>query len=309
MPWMVSDKARLVPAIWARYVLHRSEGWTRSRIDRTFFGASSAFFRYYDARNPLEVRGAKPVSENPFLQIDSCWPGTFRCLAHPYRLLLSPVHDLRLVHRAMLLAHPKLRRVLFAGSVSLRRRYAPPKEELNAIGAFWRSCNHDRLREHFFFDVLCATLAWTQEAAIIGDRERLKPLLKCGLPGFLGLSFEALSFLEAPFAQYMDRWLQVCLIEQLDLDAYRWFIDHEVHDYAQSQELAGKCSDVLELAGLRSAIFEGRTVTDIELLEHLMRLKLPRVRGTGPSWDRSHLLVDSAKTRKKSSPRGRAALS
>lgn len=213
---------------------------------------------------------------------------------------MTPVHDLRLVHRAMVLTHPKLRRLLFAGTTSLRRKYGPAKAELDAIGEFWRSCDNHRLREHFFWDVLGAALGWAQEAAILGDLDRLKALKGGGLQDRLELSFSALTYLEQPFADYLDRWLSICLIEQLDLDAYRWFLDHEVQNYAQNQELAGRCSNVLELAALRTSIFEGRNVTDIELLENLMRLTLLRVRGTGPSWDRSGLLVtgsDSGATR------------
>ena len=302
---------KLIPGLWARLVQHRS-GWTINAIDQTFFAnqksggsgkPSSAFRRYMQCQSSIRHQ-AYAASENPFLQIDSCWPGTFRYLVHPYVDLLTAQTDLVYVHKCMVLVEARFRRILFAGAVyRLHRKYQDPAGETEALRVEWESLNTPKLRERFFPDMMCSVLGWIQEACIIGDRQRLKLISGFDSMRRFGVSFERLDFLDASFATFLHRW-NILLIEDWDLDPNRLSDLFLAPAFVANSSKLPTVNTVLELSALISAVFAAEATTERSLAEdavrHLLdsngRAALRGLKGK-VSWDRSELVNGCQKAR------------
>lgn len=295
----------LIPGIWARLVLDRS-GWTRNRIDSTFFSSSpntskaggargtSAFLRYLSCAS--EIRKTYKAKEDPFLQIDSCWPGTFRYLAHPFVDLLKPQNSLPFIHDRMVMADWRYSSLLFAGAgITKRRNYQDPTNEIKALRLMWRDTKNPRHRVHYFPDLLCLVLGWIQEAGLIGDTRRLKLLPEQMPVNKFGLSFKQLNFLERPFAEFLDRWLSLTAENLYEHDAYRLSRMHTASQLVIQNPRMPSDATLLDLEGLASAIFSGEHATELSATEILLRHKIDsetKVKLTHKvSWDRSDLLI------------------
>jgi hypothetical protein len=294
---------KIVPGIWARRAWKES-GWSRNRIDATFFGSSkeespsrgtSAFWRYLACQS--EIQKTYPAQTDPFLQIDSCWPGTYRYLAHPYVELLKALPSLTAVHERMVQADRQLGGVLFAGIANaMRRNYQKPADEIKALRQAWLSVRKGAHRAHFFPDMLCLVLGWIQEACLIGDIWRLKPIAGESPLSPFGLSFTHLDFLEKPFAEFLDCWLTLIICNEWERDAYRLSPMHLASQLVMNSPRAPSDPTPLDLEGLVSAVFRGEHTTELSATEQLLRARLDRetkaklVRKV--SWDRRELLAE-----------------
>jgi hypothetical protein len=320
------DWEYLFPGIWARLVLFVSD-WAAESIDKTFFPArrrdaekdgagmsdvaargesvhakgSSAFRRYLACKSKINF-SHYGAADNPFLQIDSCWPGTFRYLAAPYVGLFTMPASLLDVQKLMVRTDIRFRRLCFAGKENaMRRTYAPAKEEADAIAAAWRGMDSTRLRIRYFPDILVVVLGWIKEAIILGDRSRLAFVKGYEvLPKVFGISFTQLEFLETEFAGYLDRWVQLSAIENFDRDPYRLSVEYEAMDWILR---SGRCPsgvNLLDMAGLLAAVYRGETMSARIFEEDLLRQALPHAVEPIPgaphrvSWDRSELLRTAA---------------
>lgn len=293
---------KIVPGIWARRVLKES-GWSRNRIDATFFSSSkeevpsrgtSAFWRYLACQS--EIQKTYTAQTDPFLQIDSCWPGTYRYLAHPYVELLKALPSPVTIHERMVGADRQLGGLLFAGSaIAMRRNYQKPAGEVKALRQAWHSVRKGPHRVHFFPDMLCLMLGWIQEACLIGDVQRLKLIAGENPISPFGLSFTDLDFLEKPFAQFMDRWVTWIICNGWERDAYRLSPMHLASQLVIDNPRTPSNPTVLDLEGLASAMFRGEHSTELSATEQLLRTRLDRKtkeKLVGKvSWDRTELLT------------------
>ena len=294
---------KVVPGIWARRVLKES-GWSRNRIDVTFFGSSkedaassrgtSAFWRYLACQS--EIQKTYTAQTDPFLQIDSCWPGTYRYLAHPYVELLKTLSSLTAVHERMAEADRQLRGLLFAGSaIAMRRNYQKPADEIKALRQAWVSVRKGPHRAHFFPDMLCLVLGWMQEACLIGDIHRLKLIAGENPISPFGLSFTSLNFLDKPFAQFLDRWVTWVICNQWERDAYRLSPMHLASQLVMDSPRTPSNLTLLDLDGLVSAVFRGEHATELSAAELLLRTRLDRETKAKlvekVSWDQTELLA------------------
>lgn len=283
--WLnTTNPDRLIPCLWAHLILARS-GWSATKVDREFFNGTSAFHRYLKAKSPVEGRRAQPLADNPFLQIDSCWPGTIRWLAHPYRHVFTLDPSLRDLHRAMFCIHPKFRDLLFAGGRGYRRTYRSPVVELDALRSVWKD-----LRAHaqwYFLDMLCALACWIREAALIADQARLELISPATLLPTMEFSFTSLDFLDRGISEFMDRWLQIKFIEPVIAEgAYRWSPAIARWDFITSCDLFQRdCARSLhDFAALNIALFEGRLLELGEMPGIDPMLASSAAMSTEPSW-------------------------
>lgn len=293
---------KIVPGIWARRVW-RESGWSRNRIDATFFGSSkeespsrgtSAFWRYLACQS--EIQKTYTAQTDPFLQIDSCWPGTYRYLAHPYSELLKALSSLTAVHERMVEADRQLGGLLFAGSaIAARRNYRKPADEVKALRQTWLSVRKGPHRVHFFPDMLCLMLGWIQEACLIGDIQRLKLIAGENPINPFGLSFTHLDFLEKPFAQFLDRWVTWIICNEWERDAYRLSPMHLASQLVMDSPRTPSNLTLLDLDGLVSVVFRGEHTTELSAAEQLLRSRLgPETKAKlvrKVSWDRTELLA------------------
>lgn len=294
----------LVAQIWAQLVLHRS-GWSATQLDTTFFAGSSAFHRYVAGQSAPAARVGQPLATNPFLQIDSLWPGSFRYLVHPCARLLSHCTDLLEVQRAMFLLYPRFRDVLFAGSVGWRRRYDDVQQELRSLQRLWTQARKvPGHRVFHFLDALGAYLALVREAALLGDLQRCRAVQQRRYRQLV--SFRQLPFLDPALATYLDNWLDICVLESINMDAHRWAVDDEYMSCVHDEPLGGMPASVFEAVALRTSMFEGRLFTHGELEEaHSIKgfaraIPSPKVQ---LSWDRSDLAVSERDPRRRSRDR------
>ncbi len=295
---------KIIPGIWARLVLQRS-GWTPNRVDSTFFctlgtdikkgppRGTSAFLRYLACQS--EIRKIYEAANDPFLQIDSVWPGTFRYLAYPCFDLFEPQMSLAFIHERMVMTDWRFASLLFAGSsIAARRNYKEPAAEIKALRNMWRETKNPRHRVHYFPDMLCLVLGWIQEAGIIGDFERLKVLPEFMPVKSFGISFRQLNFLERSFAEFLDRWLSLIAENFYERDAYRLSRVALAYEMASKNPRVPSNINQLDGEGLVTAIFQGEHTTELSVAELLFRTKLNGamkakfVRKVG--WDRSELL-------------------
>lgn len=173
--------------------------------------------------------------------------------------MFTPDPSLREVHRAMVCVHPKFRDILFSGAVVYRRVYRDPVAELDAMRHLWRE-----LQSHaqwYFPDMLCVLAGWVREAAIICDHLRLANIKPETFLYSMGFTFTCLDFLETAYAEFMDRWLQIRLIEPLVAGgAYRWNPRMERWSAVCTSDLFQTKRDqpLLDLVALDAAVFEGR---------------------------------------------------
>lgn len=318
-----------LPGIWARYVVSRSQ-WSVDRIDRVFFpsraqtrsvgsvegpektevqpGArgSSAFRRYLACKSMIDF-GRYEAASNPFLHIESCWPGTFRFLASPFVSLFRRPTSLRDVQHVMLLTNIELRELCFAGtSNAMRRTYAEPSSETAAIAQAWKAMDTPRLRAHHFADFLGMALGWVHEAVLLADVGRLKLLQDPEvLPQLFGISFTQLDFLEPEFARFLDVWLQLSAVQNLDLDPYQFAVQAEAQIWVSLDGRCPRTGSLLDLAALKAAVFLGQPMSAKMLAEELTGCAIPsgmdmgRVGKECVSWDRSELLRGSSQARRR----------
>lgn len=232
------------------------------------------------------------MRDSPFLQIDSCWAGTHRYLVHPWVDLLGPIGQLAGAQKAMALCESRFRHLCFAGvGNAMRRAYRPAATEVASIKAAWKALDSPRLRARFFPDALALALGWIHEACILGDAQRLKAVEGSNVLAQFGLSWRDLCFLETTFADFLDRWTQVCLIDQLDRDPYRFAIDYLSHDYVWNSQHHARPTSMLDEAALRMATFCAGSLNGQTFEEALVRMRLPSDHYEQPiqrtSWDRS----------------------
>ncbi len=317
-----------LPGIWARYVVSQSQ-WPVDRIDRMFFPSraqtrsagpaerpektevqtgtrgSSAFRRYLACKSMIDF-GRYEAASNPFLQIDSCWSGTFRFLAAPFVSLFRRPIWLRHVQYVMLLTNIELRALCFSGvSNAMCRTYAEPRSEVTAIADAWKAMDTPRLRAHHFPDFLGMTLGWVQEAALLADRSRLELIQGYEvLPDLFGISFAQLDFLEPEFARFLDVLLQLSAVETLDRDPYQFAVQAEAQIWISSDDRYPKTRSLLDSAALKAAVFLGQPMDAKMLAEELVGCAIPPGLDMGPvgkecvSWDRTDLLKRAPQTRR-----------